>query len=43
MPSWEGLLGKTGDDKIWKMVTFLNHLDSLPPAVNEEWHKKPSQ
>ena len=43
MPSWEGLLGKTGDDKIWKMVSFLNHLDSLPPAVNEEWHKKPSQ
>jgi len=28
------------DEKIWTVVTFLTHLDSLPPAVNAEWHKK---
>lgn len=28
------------DEKIWSAVTFLTHLDSLPPAVNAEWHKK---
>jgi hypothetical protein len=28
------------DEKIWAIVTFLTHLDSLPPAVNAEWHKK---
>ena len=28
------------DEKIWTMVTFLTHLNSLPPAVNAEWHKK---
>jgi mono/diheme cytochrome c family protein len=27
------------DEKIWTAVTFLTHLDSLPPAVNAEWHK----
>jgi mono/diheme cytochrome c family protein len=43
MPSWERLFGPTGDEKIWKMVTFLSHLDSLPPAVREEWNKKPAQ
>ena len=28
------------DEKIWTIVTFLTHLDSLPPAVNAEWSKK---
>lgn len=28
------------DEKIWTAVTFLTHLDSLPPAVESEWHKK---
>jgi thiosulfate dehydrogenase len=28
------------DERIWSAVTFLTHLDSLPPAVNAEWHKK---
>jgi len=27
------------DEKIWTIVTFLTHLDSLPSAVNTEWHK----
>jgi mono/diheme cytochrome c family protein len=28
------------DEKIWTAVTFLTHLNSLPPSVNAEWHKK---
>jgi mono/diheme cytochrome c family protein len=28
------------DEKIWTAVTFLTHLDTLPPAVAAEWHKK---
>ena len=28
------------DERIWTAVTFLTHLDSLPPAVEAEWHKK---
>lgn len=27
------------DQKIWTAVTFLTHLDSLPPDVDAEWHK----
>ena len=43
---WEGELGKdaTGkdisDEKIWTAVTFLKHIDSLPPSVAAEWRKK---
>lgn len=46
MFSWAGQFGKDAsgkdisDEKIWTAVTFLTHLDSLPPAVNAEWHKK---
>jgi hypothetical protein len=28
------------DDHIWKVVTFLSRLESLPPAVDAEWRKK---
>jgi len=28
------------DVNMWKVATFLSRLDSLPPAVNAEWHKK---
>lgn len=49
MFSWDGQWGKdsiTGkdstDEKIWTTVTFLKHLDSLPPSVDAEWHKKSS-
>ena len=28
------------DEKIWTAITFLTHLDSLPPSVDAEWHKK---
>jgi len=43
---WEGQFGKdasgkdVSDEKIWTAVTFLKHLDSLPPAVAAEWNKK---
>jgi thiosulfate dehydrogenase len=46
MFSWDGQFGKDAsgkeisDEKIWTAVTFLTHLDSLPPAVAAEWHKK---
>jgi thiosulfate dehydrogenase len=28
------------DEKIWTAVTFLTHLQSLPPSVDAEWRKK---
>jgi mono/diheme cytochrome c family protein len=28
------------NDNIWKVATFLSRLDSLPPEVSAEWHKK---
>jgi len=37
MAAWDGLLS---DDEIWKVVTFLNHLENLPPRVAEEFHRK---
>ena len=37
MAAWDGLLS---DDEIWKLVTFLSHLDRLPPHVAEEFHRK---
>jgi mono/diheme cytochrome c family protein len=49
MFAWDGEWGKdaagndVSDQKIWTAVTFLTHLDSLPPAVNAQWHAKPSQ
>lgn len=27
------------DERIWTVVTFLTHLDALPPAVAAEWRK----
>ncbi|MGB7281440.1 MAG: cytochrome c [Candidatus Acidiferrum sp.] len=46
MAAWDGLFGKDAsgkeisDEKIWTVVTFLSHLDSLPPEVDAEWRKK---
>jgi hypothetical protein len=46
MFAWDGQWGKdsTGkdvtDQKIWTTVTFLKHLDSLPPSVAAAWHTK---
>jgi mono/diheme cytochrome c family protein len=30
------------DDQIWKMVLFLKHMDSLPPAAQKVWKAVPS-
>lgn len=31
------------DEKIWTAVTFLTHLNALPPAVEAEWRKSAAQ
>lgn len=38
MGAWNGMLT---DEQIWQTVTFLSRLDSLPPAVDAQWKKKP--
>lgn len=43
MSAWEGQWHHdkaTSDDRIWKVVTFLSRLNSLPPAVDAEWHRR---
>src|SRR3954470_3135499 len=35
MPAWGKLFD---DDKLWKVTTFLSHMDKLPPAVDQQWH-----
>jgi mono/diheme cytochrome c family protein len=37
MGAWNGLLS---DDEIWKVVTFLNHMEHLPPRVAEQFERK---
>jgi mono/diheme cytochrome c family protein len=40
MSAWDGQWGKdVSDDKMWRVVTFLSRLESLPPAVDLEWRK----
>ncbi len=34
MPAWQGVLT---DQQIWKLTSFLSHMDKLPPAVQEYW------
>jgi len=34
MPAWDKALS---NDDIWKITTFLTHMDKLPPAVQEYW------
>ena len=34
------LLRMVIDEKIWTAVTFLTHVQSLPPSVDAEWRKK---
>jgi len=36
MPAWNKALG---DQDIWKITTFLSHVEKLPPAVQEYWEK----
>lgn len=44
MPSFGSEIGKPmlKDDEIWALVRFLKALQSLPPAVAEEWRGHPS-
>lgn len=37
MFAWDG---QVADEKIWTVVTFLSHLDSLPPAIAAEWRAR---
>jgi mono/diheme cytochrome c family protein len=39
MPAWENTLDER---TIWTVVTFLDHMNKLPPSVEEEWKKPPS-
>jgi mono/diheme cytochrome c family protein len=34
MAAWDGIIP---DSDIWKVVTFLTHVKTLPPAVAAEW------
>ncbi len=34
MPAWDKTLT---DQDMWKITTFLSHMDKLPPAVQEYW------
>ena len=36
MPAWGKIMV---DGEIWQVVAFLDHLDSLPPAVGQELHR----
>jgi mono/diheme cytochrome c family protein len=40
MPGWEGVLNQ---DQIWKVTTFLSHMDKLPSSVEEAWKASPGQ
>ena len=34
MPAWDNVLN---EQDIWKLTSFLSHMDKLPPAVQEYW------
>ena len=36
MPAWGNIMA---DSEIWQVVTFLSHLESLPPSVEQELHR----
>lgn len=36
MPAWGNIMA---DSEIWQVVTLLNHLDTLPPSVQQELHR----
>jgi thiosulfate dehydrogenase len=36
MPDWGNIMA---DSEIWQVVTFLHHLDDLPPSVRQELHR----
>jgi len=36
MPAWGNIMA---DSEIWQVVTFLRHLENLPPSVEQELHR----
>ncbi|MGA9812825.1 MAG: c-type cytochrome [Terriglobales bacterium] len=36
MPAWGNIMAES---EIWQVVTFLSHLDHLPPSVDQELHR----
>lgn len=36
MPAWGNIMA---DSEIWQVVTFLSHLDNLPPSVQQALHQ----
>jgi hypothetical protein len=34
MGAWEGMMS---DQDIWKVATFLEHIQSLPPEIQASW------
>jgi thiosulfate dehydrogenase len=34
MPSWDGVLA---EQDMWKLTSFISHMDKLPPAVQDYW------
>ena len=34
MPAWDGVLS---EQDMWKLTSFLSHMDKLPPAVQDYW------
>ena len=36
MPAWKNTLS---DEQIWKLTTFLSHMDKLPPAAEQVWEQ----
>jgi mono/diheme cytochrome c family protein len=39
MPAWKA---KFNDEQIWQLVTFLKHMDKLPPSAEKEIRQPPS-
>ena len=39
MPSWKA---KFNDAQVWQLVTFLKHMDKLPPSAEKEIRQPPS-
>ena len=40
MGGWDGQLP---DERLWRAITFLAHLDSLPAAVDSAWRAAPER
>lgn len=38
MGGWSGMLP---DEQIWKIATFISHLESLPPDLGKHWREPP--